>query len=698
MINLQTNKRRAAIARFRRALMMMDSLEPRRLFSAAHTATPDFMRYTGLTSDDSPAAVAVTPAEMRAAYGVDAISVNGTVGTGANQTIAIIDAYEDPDLAADVSTFNSDFGLQQFGATGSPTLKIIRQNGTTVAVGNEPPADTVDPVGDSWAIETSLDVEWAHVIAPQANIVVVLADSSSSLYTAIKTGEKQTGVSVVSMSFGGTDEGGTADSDFQRANVTFVASTGDSGAYTTSGTNAGASYPASSPDVVSVGGTTLLINGSSGYGSETAWSGSGGGLSTVEAEPTYQKTVVPSTITTTQRALPDVAMDADPQSGVAVIDSYDFGNSNARQYGGTSLAAPMFAGIIAITNQERVANGEKLLNVTSPTEAASDLYTLPTTDFNDITSGSNGAYSALTGYDLVTGRGTPRSTALIPGLVAAAAVLPPYVTASTGAEYSFNATTGTLTLTSGTLTFSADSAGSAYSTYKEITLTLNGAAAHAIFSSSQHLVGLTLTGGATATMTSLGSARTHSNHDVLVIGTLTGTPTFSIDAASKLDLTDNDMIIHNGNLAATQAAAATGRNVAPGGLLDGAWTGNGLTSSAAAAADAVAGYELTTLAVVLGSDLPLGEPSSYQVGSFSEQLNADDIIVKYTYSGDFDLDGDVSDNDATIFGALYDGGKTKQNDFAFGDTNGDGKIDDTDATAFGAVYGNGTSGSGLPQL
>jgi hypothetical protein len=206
-----------------------------------------------------------------------------------------------------------------------------------------------------------------------------------------------------------------------------------------------------------------------------------------------------------------------------------------------------------------------------------------------------------------------------------------------------------------------------------------------------HIGGLTLSAGATFTVDSLGGARTSSNHEALVIGSNSGpAPTVSIDAASKLDLTDNDLIVHQGSLATMAALAALGRNVAPGGFADGSWNGNGLTSSAAASAFNNNGYEQTALAVVLNSALPFGSYNNWQLGAQDEALASSDILVKYTYNGDFSLDGAVDDIAAALIGAFYDGGATTGHSWADGDTNGDGLVDDSDVALFGAVYGNGS--------
>ncbi len=213
----------------------------------------------------------------------------------------------------------------------------------------------------------------------------------------------------------------------------------------------------------------------------------------------------------------------------------------------------------------------------------------------------------------------------------------------------------------------------------------NGSAAQLTISPTTvgfvNLGGVTLTNGASITVPSVGASRTHTNHNVIVIDAVNGTPgTFSIDATSKFDLVDNDLILQDGGAAgaaAVQALATTGRDYP-----NDDWTGNGLTSSAAAAQFANNGYENTLLAVALNGDLPLGAFASWQAGASTLTLGANDVIVKYTYNGDFNLDGKVDASDVTILGAF------------FGNVTFFGKIDATYITYFGgAYYGNGTHGS-----
>ena len=187
--------------------------------------------------------------------------------------------------------------------------------------------------------------------------------------------------------------------------ITFVAASGDNGSWL------GASFPAVSPNVLGVGGTQLSVSGDGTYQGETAWSASGGGSSRLLAEPGYQK----SAQGTGARTSPDVSWDASVSSGVSVYSSSsDKGAGGWFSVGGTSAGTPAWAAIVAVADQGRAVNGQG-----SIAGAQSLLYSLPTSDFHDVTSGRNGAYSAGNGYDLVTGLGSPIADRLVAGLVSA---------------------------------------------------------------------------------------------------------------------------------------------------------------------------------------------------------------------------------------------------------------------------------------
>ncbi|HLW66848.1 MAG TPA: S53 family peptidase [Gemmataceae bacterium] len=343
----------------------------------------------------------LTPVQTRHAYGFDQL---GSSYTGAGRTIAIVDAYNASKIVTDLQTFNTQFGLQKFNVSGGPTFKVVNQAG-----GSSLPASN-----SGWALESALDVEWAHAVAPQANIVLVEAKSSSysDLMSAVNYAANN--AQVVSMSWGGGDWSGetSLDSYFRsHPNVAFVASSGDSGY--------GVEYPSASPYVLSVGGTQLNVDSSGNRISETAWSGSGGGISAVESEPTYQKNFG-ITNASGKRANPDVAYDASPSTGVYVY-SAEYGGWYI--VGGTSAGAPQWAGLIALADQQRAAHGLGMLSTTntasSPFYNAASTSALYAANYYDITSGSNGKVStaqAHTGYDFVTGLGSPDVKNLVPYL------------------------------------------------------------------------------------------------------------------------------------------------------------------------------------------------------------------------------------------------------------------------------------------
>ncbi len=350
-----------------------------------------------------------SPQQIQNAYGVNQIKFSGgtVTGTGAGQTIAIIDAYNDPNITSDLAKFDAQYGLPA------------------------PPSFTVDNLGArttdaGWALETSLDVEWAHALAPQANIILVEASSASlnGLFNAVSAASKIPSVSVVSMSWGTQEFWGewNYDSIFTTPTghipITYLASSGDSGAWY------GPMYPSVSPNVVAVGGTTLRLGSGNSYGSESGWSGSTGGFSGTdngfyfgENAPSYQVAAQSAAgLSYGIRTTPDVSFNADPNTGVPVYDSVSYsGQSGWFEVGGTSAAAPAWAGLVAITDQGLAAATKSTL---SSTQLLTQLYNLPSSDFHDITTGSNG-YAATPGYDLVSGLGSPKANLVVAGLLSA---------------------------------------------------------------------------------------------------------------------------------------------------------------------------------------------------------------------------------------------------------------------------------------
>jgi subtilisin-like proprotein convertase family protein len=414
----RTSRRATHGQKQQKSRLGFETLECRDVPSAV--AVTDYVRTLAASGTASPngstAPYGLTPTQIRSAYGFNAVTFGSVTGDGSGQTIAIVDAYDNPKfvsssnsafLSSDLHNFDAAFGLPD------PVFTKVSQTGGTAY-----------PAGDTgWGTEIALDVEWAHVVAPEANILLVEANSASftDLFAAVNYAKTVPGVSAVSMSWGGGEFSGETsyDSTFStpagHTGITFLASTGDSGAP--------GGYPAYSSHVVAVGGTRLTLGANGTYGSESGWADGGGGISTTEAKPSYQSAITLST----RRMMPDVSMDADPNSGVAVYDS--FGNGTAAPWtavGGTSLSAPMWAGLIALADQGRVLAGQGTLD--GYTQTLPKLYALPASDFHDVTTGNNG-HAAGAGYDLVTGRGTPTANLVANGLIDATSppVSPPPV-------------------------------------------------------------------------------------------------------------------------------------------------------------------------------------------------------------------------------------------------------------------------------
>ena len=365
-----------------------------------------------------------SPQQISQAYGFNQIYFNnGTIkGDGTGQTIAIVDAYSQPNIVSDLHTFDLMYGLPD-----PPRFTVVNQNGG----GTLPAAD------QAWGLEISLDGQWAHAMAPGANILLVEANTNSysDLMTAVNYARNQPGVSVVSLSWGGGEW--ASESYFDpylttptgHTGVTFVASSGDSGS------SGGPAYPSVSPNVLAVGGTQLSTDTAGHYLGEVGWSGSGGGISSAQSQPSYQQGTV---YTGGYRAVPDVSYNGSSNSPFAVYDSFYGGWI---QLYGTSAGAPQWAALIAIANQGRALTGKGTLD--GPLQTIPTLYPLPSSDFHDVTSGSNGAYTAIPGYDLVTGRGSPLANRVVADLISmgGSSASAPWVV--TPANASSNPVTGT---------------------------------------------------------------------------------------------------------------------------------------------------------------------------------------------------------------------------------------------------------------
>jgi subtilase family serine protease len=311
----------------------------------------------------------LTPSEVKAIYNLPS--------TGGKGTIAIIDAYDDVSIEKDLGDFSKTFGLAPC-TTANGCFEKHKMS-------------TKESTNSGWALETTLDVEWAHAIAPGAKILLIEAPTPSgkNFLSAIDYAVSRSDVVAVSMSFGGAEfpEEVSLDSHFSsKSGAVFFASAGDNGS--------GASWPASSPNVIGVGGTYVSFTTRGTVKTETAWSGSGGGVSAYEKEPTFQSAYsIPRS--GGMRAIPDVSYDADPASGFSIERGGVW-----RTVGGTSAGAPQWAAIAAL--------GSGVNNAHFYSDKASSN---SRQYFRDIVSGTNGACGyvcdAREHYDYVTGLGTP---------------------------------------------------------------------------------------------------------------------------------------------------------------------------------------------------------------------------------------------------------------------------------------------------
>ncbi|MEU6575885.1 hypothetical protein [Streptomyces sp. NPDC046805] len=324
----------------------------------------------------------LSPANLHSAY-----SLPSTGGSGL--TVAVVDAYNDPNAEADLATYRSQYGLSAC-TKASGCFKQVSQTGSTTAL---PANDT------GWAGEEALDLDMVSAVCPNCNIILVEANSANDTDLGIAENEAVSlGAKFVSNSWGGSEAAGQTTEDtqyFRHPGVAITVSAGDS-AY-------GAEYPATSQYVTAVGGTALTTSGNARGWTESVWhtsatEGTGSGCSAYDPKPTWQTDSGCS-----RRMEADVSAVADPATGVAVYNTY--GGSGWAVYGGTSASAPIIAGVYALAGTP----GATDYPAQYPYSHTANLY--------DVTTGSNGSCStsyfctAAAGYDGPTGWGTPNGTA-----------------------------------------------------------------------------------------------------------------------------------------------------------------------------------------------------------------------------------------------------------------------------------------------
>lgn len=328
----------------------------------------------GVTRNTTPSGYG--PSDLQSAYSLPSSSA------GSGQTVAIVDAYNDPSAESDLSVYRSQYGLSPCTAANGCFKKVNQKGGTSYPRNN-----------GGWAQEISLDLDMVSAVCPNCHIILVEASSASnSNLAAAENTAISLGANVVSNSYGGS-ETGASNSAYNHPGHIITASAGDNGT--------GASQPCSYSTVVCIGGTSLSRASNARGWSETAWSGSGSGCSAYVTKPSWQ-------IDTgcKMRSESDVSAVADPNTGVAVYDSYAYqGYSGWMVFGGTSVSSPVIASVYALAG-----------NAASLNYAQSIWQHGGTSALNDVTSGSNGTCSisyichAGVGYDGPTGWGTPNGT------------------------------------------------------------------------------------------------------------------------------------------------------------------------------------------------------------------------------------------------------------------------------------------------
>jgi subtilase family serine protease len=333
--------------------------------------------------DKAPSGDGFGPSDLQSAYNLP----SSTAGSG--ETVAVIEAFNDPDIVSNLATYRSAWGLPACdSATGAGCLTVVNQNGQTSPL----PKNSGDT---GWATEESLDVDMVSAICPSCKIIAVEADNQTvkDLGTA-DNAAVSLGADFVSNSWGVSESKKETSYDteyFDHPGVAVVAAAGDSGY--------GVGYPAASQDVVSAGGTTLKkASGTTRGWTETVWSGTGSGCSKYEPKPTWQTDSGCS-----NRTDNDVAADANPDTGVAIYDTYD--ELGWLEVGGTSVSSPIIASTYALAGPPAAGTNP----ASYPYANTGDLY--------NITSGSNGSCSPSylctggPGYNGPGGWGSPDGTA-----------------------------------------------------------------------------------------------------------------------------------------------------------------------------------------------------------------------------------------------------------------------------------------------
>ena len=543
----------------------------------------------------------LAPSTIRNVYGYTASST-----AGAGQTIALVDAYNDPDAVSDLNEFSAQYALPSECTSGSSPPSCFEFDQVNQTGGSSLPV-----TNSSWDLEISLDIEWAHALAPGASILLVEAASNSlsNLLTAEQYAADH--ANYVSNSWGSSEFSDEAsdDSYFTRSGVSFFAAAGDTGGSLL--------WPSASPDVISVGGTSLTLTSAGTLAQEAAWSDGGGGCSSYETANVYQSTG--SVNCAGMRATPDLALDADPNSGISVYDSVSYEHQSGWwTVGGTSASTAMVTAEAALTSAK--------VN-------AKYVYASPASiPFRDVLTGSN-AYPTLPGYDLATGLGawsyTPGAANGLTATSAPGGVMLSWSTPSGAPASNYTIwrstasgeeTTATATVNAPTTTYTDTSAAVGVTSYYEV----QAANSFGVGPFSDEAQAAPGKASQTITFTAPASGTVGGQATLSATGGESGNPVvFTVDATSGTGVCNVSGT--NGTTLSYTAAGSC--------LIDANQVGNANYTAAAQAQQTITVGQASAVGLVPSARLSAGQSITSPNGEYRLAMQGDGNLVEYTAAG-----------------------------------------------------------------
>ena len=545
----------------------------------------------------------VSPAATVGGYGPSDLASAYKLPTnlGSGKTVAIVDAYNNPNAESDLATYRSQFGLPAC-TTANGCFRKVNQNGA---------ASPLPAANAGWSSEIALDIEMVSAVCPLCNILLVEANSptTANLGTAVNTAVAQ-GAVAVSNSYGGPESSSdpsTGATYYKHPGVAITVSSGDGGY--------GVEFPASSPWVTAVGGTSLTAASNARGWTETAWGsvsnsngGAGSGCSAVETKPSFQ-----TDTGCARRTVADVSAVADPSTGVAVYDSY--GSGGWTVFGGTSVASPIIASVYALASSPAAGDFPNSYPYANP----SALF--------DVTSGANGSCggsylcTAGAGYDGPTGLGTPNGVAAFgPAATTnnfSVAVSPTSASVAPGSNATATVSTAVTSGSAQSVSLSASGLpAGATASFSPATITAGSSSTLTIATSSS-----TPTGTYTVTITATGTSATHTTTFTLTVQSST-TSDFSISVSPT-----SASVIAGNSAAATVSTAVTSGSAETVSL-----SATGLPSGATAtfSPSSVTSGSSSSLTIATSSSTPAGTYAITITGTASTGSHATSFTLTVT--------------------------------------------------------------------